>query len=179
MDFLNYNFIKWIVFTVLSLTVPAVLFLVMAVIFMPAVFFAGGIGYVIPKLLIPKSSGESFWFILIMAVHLTVYGAVYYGVSTLAAKAITRLRGWGPRIIALLTLCSALIFSTTFRIYGGGGHGPIRWKSLWDFWAEINNSYGAWTVQTIYVAAILVLTGYLLAKNRRSIHSRAPNSTTP
>ena len=57
-EFMNYRFAKWTIFLVLSLTAPAMLFLVMAVMFMPAIFFVAGIGYVIPKAFVPGYTTE-------------------------------------------------------------------------------------------------------------------------
>lgn len=151
----------------LFVTVPAIFYLVMAIMFLPAVFFVGGIAYVIPKLFIPKSSGESFWFILFMGLHLLVYTGVYYGISVLLAKSITLIKAWQARVCLLAVICSSLFFLTQFRIYGGGGHGPIRWRTLYQLWTELNRSYGAGTVQIIYAMTIILLCGYLWLHNRK------------
>ena len=63
---MNYRSIKWIIFTALSLTAPAMLFLVMAVMFMPAIFFVAGIVYMIPKAFAPGHTGETLSFIIIL-----------------------------------------------------------------------------------------------------------------
>jgi hypothetical protein len=78
---MDYRSIKWIIFTGLSLTAPAMLFFVMAVMFMPAIFFVAGIGYVIPKALSPGHFGESLSFIVILGIHALVYAGLYYVVS--------------------------------------------------------------------------------------------------
>ena len=139
----------------------------MAVMFVPAVFFVGGIGYVIPKLFIPKSNGESFAFILIMGIHLLVYIGIYYGISVLLAKVISPIKGWLGKISIILVLGSSLAFMTQFRIYGGGGHGPIRWRTLFELSTELNRSYGAGTVQIVYGATIIILCGFLWLGNRK------------
>ena len=167
-DFTNYRSIKWILFTTVSLTVPSLFFLVMAVMFFPAVFFVGGIVYAIPKLFNPKSVGETFWFIFFMGVHLLIYAGVYYGISVLLARGIARIRGCVGRGLTMLAVCSSLIALTRFKIYGGGGHGPIRWQTLFELSADLNRSYGEGTVQIIYGATGLLLCGCLWFRNRRS-----------
>lgn len=91
-EFMDYRSIKWIIFTGLSLTAPAMLFLVMAVMFMPAIFFVAGIGYVIPKAFSPGHASESLAFIVILGIHALIYAGLYYGVSVLFAKAITLIK---------------------------------------------------------------------------------------
>ena len=78
---MDYRSVKWTIFFGLSLTAPAMLFLVMAVMFMPAIFFVAGIAYVIPKAFSPGSTGESLTFIVILGVHALVYAGLYYVVS--------------------------------------------------------------------------------------------------
>ena len=70
---MEYRTIKWIIFTVLALTAPAMLFLVMAVMFVPAVFFVAGIFYVIPKAFVSAHTSESLSFIAILGIHTLVY----------------------------------------------------------------------------------------------------------
>jgi hypothetical protein len=66
MEAMTYRPTKWIIFTALFLTIPALLFLGMAVMFMPAVFFVAGIGYVISKLFKTGPANESLVFIAIL-----------------------------------------------------------------------------------------------------------------
>lgn len=168
MEAINYHSIKWIIFTTLSLTIPAMFFLVMAVMFMPAVFFVAGIGYVIPKLFIPGHATESFWFIAILSIHVLVYAGIYYGLSVMVAKVITMIKNRAARLCTLVALSLGLVFMTQFPIYGGGGHGPIKWLSLAEFLLELNKSYGPGTVQIVYGFAIL-LCGILLFRKTRKI----------
>jgi hypothetical protein len=171
MEFMDYRSIKWIIFTALSLTVPAMFFLVMAVMFIPAVFFVAGIGYVIPKAFSPGHGKESLWFIAILGVHVLVYAGVYYGISVLVAKAITMIKGQVARSCTLVILCLGLVSLTQFSIYGSGGHGPMRWHPLSHFLGDLNRSYGTGTVEIVYGTSIFLLCGILLfrkLKNRRS-----------
>ncbi|MFH1076583.1 MAG: hypothetical protein V1753_07055, partial [Pseudomonadota bacterium] len=123
MEAINYRSIKWIIFTTLSLTIPAMFFLFMAVMFMPAVFLVAGIGYVIPKLFISGYATESLWFIAILSTHVLVYALLYYGISVIVANAITMIKNWVARLGTLVALSLGLVFMTQFPIYGGGGHG--------------------------------------------------------
>lgn len=154
---MNYRSIKWIIFTGLSLTAPAMLFMVMAVMFMPAVFIVAGIGYVVPKAFNPGHFSESMSFIVILGIHALVYAALYYGVSVLFAKAATLIKRRLVRNCIVAAFCIVLVVLTQFPIYGGGGHGPIRWHPLPKLLGEFNKSYGAGTVEIVYAAAILLL----------------------
>ena len=116
---MDYRSIKWTIFTVLSLTAPAMLFLVMAVVFIPAIFFVGGIVYVIPKAFIPAHTTESLSFIVIFSIHALVYAGLYYGVSVLLAKVITRIKG---RVVRNCITVAFLLRS--------GACGPV--SSLWQ-----------------------------------------------
>jgi hypothetical protein len=83
------------------------------------------------------------------------------------AKASRRL----VRNCIVAVFCAGLVFMTRFPIYGGGGHGPIRWHPLSKLLGDFNKSYGAGTVEIVYGAAILLLCGTILIrklkKNRR------------
>ena len=52
-------------------------------------------------------------------------------------------------------------------VYGGGGHGPMRWQNLAEFLNELNMLYGAGAIPTVYGVTLLLLGGYLLVKNRK------------
>ena len=159
---MNYRSIKWIIFTVLSLTVPAMLFLVMAIMFMPAIFFAAGIGYVIPKAFMPGQTTESLSFIIILGLHTLVYAGLYYGVSVLIAKAISMIKMRFVRNCILVAFCLGLVVVTQFPVYGGGGHGPVRWQSLPELLGGFNKSYGTGSVEIVYGATILLMCGIIL-----------------
>lgn len=159
---MNYRSIKWIIFTVLSLTVPAMFFLFVAVMFVPAIFFVTGIAYMIPKVFAPGHFRESLGFIVILGVHIMVYFGLYYGVSVIVAKLITLFKGRLVRNCAVATICSGLLFLTQFSIYGGGGHGPMHWYTLAGLFEELNKSYGIGAAQIVYGAVILLFLGILL-----------------
>ena len=173
---MNYQSIKWIIFTALAMTVPAMLFLVMAVMFMPAVFFIAGIGYVIPKLFAAGSIGESLSFIVILGVHALVYTAIYYGISVAVAKLIGLIKSRAARWIAVVAVCLALGAIALFPVYGGGGHGPMYWYTLAGFLADVNRSYGTGSAQMVYGAAVCLLSVCLLRQYRRNHRSRLRGS---
>ena len=161
---MDYRSTKWTIFAVLSLTAPAMLFLVMAIMFMPAVFFVAGIIYVIPKAFIPAHTTESLSFIVILGIHALVYTGLYYGVSVLLAKIITRIRRRFVGNCILAAICLGLLLLTQFPVYGSGGHSPMRWFSLGELFGDINKSYGTGTVQIVYGAAVLLLCGVVLIR---------------
>ena len=163
-EFMDYRSIKWIIFTGLCLAAPAMLFFVMAVMFMPAIFFVAGIGYVIPKAFSPGHTGESLSFIAILSTHALFYAGLYYVVSVLFAKAAMMIKRRFARNCVLAAFCIGLAFMTRFPIYGGGGHGPIRWHPLSELLGEFNKSYGDGTVEIVYGATILLLCGAILIR---------------
>ena len=164
MEAINYRSIKWIIFTTLFLTIPAMFFLGMAVMFMPAVFFVAGIGYVIPKLFKPGQANESLGFIAFSSIHVLVYAGIYYGISVIVAKAVTMIKNRVARLCILVALILSLVFITQFPIYGSGGEGPIKWVSLTEILIDINKSYGTGTVQIVYGTAICLCV-FLLFRN--------------
>ena len=169
--FMNYRTIKWIIFTLLSLTVPALLFLFVVVMLFPAIFFLAGIGYMVPKAFHSGHVGETLNFILIFGIHALVYFGLYYGISVLIAKAITIIKNLWVRNSIVAAICSGLASLTQFPIYGGGGHGPMRLYTLSGLIAETNKTYGAGTFQIVYGATIILLIGILLYPKIRNYSS--------
>lgn len=159
---MNYRTIKWIIFIVLSLTAPALLFLLVVVMLFPAVFFLAGIGYMIPKAFSSGHAGETFSFILIFGIHALIYFGLYYGISVLIAKVIALVKNLWIRNSIVAAAVLGLVSLTQFSIYGGGGHGPIRLYTLNGLIAETNSTYGAGTFQIVYGATIILLIGILL-----------------
>lgn len=169
MEAINYRSIKWFIFTTLFLTIPAMLFLGMAVMFMPAVFFVAGIGYVIPKLFRPGHANESLGFIAFSSIHVLVYAGIYYGISVIVAKAITIIKNRVARLCTLMALILSLVFMTQFQIYGSGGEGPIKWVSLTEILIDMNKSYGAGTVPMVYGTAIFLCVILLFRKPKKNV----------
>ena len=161
---MDYRTIKWIIFTALALTAPAMIFLVMAVMFVPAVFFVAGIFYVIPKAFVSAHTTESLSFIAILGIHTLVYAALYYAVSVLFAKFITMFKGRWKRNCLTAAFCLGLVILTQFPVYGSGGHGPMRWYTLAELIGDFNKSYGAGTVEMVYGVAIFLFCGIVLIR---------------
>ena len=169
MEAITYRTIKWIILTILFLTIPAILFLGMAVMFMPAVFFVVGIGYVISKLFKPGPANESLMFIAILSIHVLVYAGIYYGISVIVAKAITLIKNRVARLSTLVAFCLGLVFMTQFRIYGSGGESSIKWVSLTKILIDINKSYGAGIVPIVYGTAICLCLILLVRKPKKHL----------
>jgi len=160
--------IKWTLFTALMLSVPALLFLVQAFMFLPAIFFAAGVLVVLPKLFVSGHAGESVWFLLFLGVHLLVYGGLYYLISLLLAKAISCIGPPLGRAVAIAALLAGLLVLTFLPVYGGGGHGPMTWGPLSDLFAEIDRDYGDYTTVLVYGGALLAFAAIFLYRRRRA-----------
>lgn len=174
---MDYKTTKWIIFAALFLTVPALFFLVMAVMFVPAVFFIAGIGYVTQKLFIHGNIGESLSFIVLLGVHMLIYAAVYYGISVAIAHLIKLIKNGTLKVFAVAAVCFGLVVVTQFPVYGGGGHGPMRWYTLAELLAEVNTAYGNGTAQIVYGGALVLLTGLLLFQKQRKTRTRQVTAT--
>jgi len=164
----TYPFVKWTLFTLLMLIAPSLLFLVMAFMFVPAIFFAAGIVYMIPKALVPSQTMETLTFIGFFGVHLLVYAGVYYLLSVIGAKLLFLVRNPTTRNTAFAVVCLGVMLMALLPVYGGGGHGPIRWNTLLDVFHELNRDYGPYTVLAVYgsyVVCVAALMGY--RKHRR------------
>jgi hypothetical protein len=157
--------IKWNIFAALFLAAPAVLFLVQVIMFYPAVFFLAGMFYVLPKVVIPASAGESLAFLVFLGVHVLVNAAVFLLISMLAARIIVFLKGAAARGVAVGAVWVAAAVLTQLPVYGGGGHGPMKWVTLTEALAEINRTYGAWTSALVYGAAALLIAGAMLCRH--------------
>ena len=164
----TYPLVKWTLFTLLMLVAPSLLFLVMAIMFVPAIFFAAGIVYMIPKALVPSQTMETLTFIGFFGVHLLVYAGVYYLLSVIGAKLLFLVRNPTTRNTAFAVVCLGVMSMALLPVYGGGGHGPIRWNTLLDVFHELNRDYGPYTVLVVYgsyIVCVAALLGY--RKHRR------------
>jgi hypothetical protein len=160
--------VKWIMFVALSLTVPAMFFLVQVVMFIPAVFLVAGMAVVVPKMFSPGHATESLGFMIFLGAHVLVYAGIYYVVSVLCARAVIRMKGRLGRAVVLGFFFSGLLYLTQQQLYGGGGHGPMRWYTLIGMLAELNKSYGTWTVEIVYGSAIMLLCAIMLLQRFRA-----------
>ena len=149
--------ITWILFTAFVLFPPAVLFLIMLIMFMPAVFFAAGTIYMIPKLFVSGHTAETLSFMLIFSLHALIYSGIYYVVARVLATGIMKLRSNAGKICTVVMLLIGLGSLTFLPIYGGGGHGPIRWRTLMAMLQELSHSYGATALIMVYAVSIILL----------------------
>lgn len=172
---MSYTTIKWTIFVALFLTVPAMLFLVQVVMFMPVIFFAAGIIYMIPKALISLGSHDTLPFILIFGIHLVIYLGIYYLVSVIAAKLISIIQSSDIKKIILGSILAGLIIITQLPVYGGGGHGPMEWVKLSEFLVDLNKSYGKFTVIAVYGCTVLLMISLLFwRRNINILKSKTP-----
>ena len=163
---MSYSTIKWTIFIALLLTVPAMLFLVQAVMFFPAIFFVAGIIFMVPKALIHSKSPETLGFIVIFGIHFLIYFGIYYLVSIIVAKLISIIQSSYVKKIMLATILAALVIITQLPVYGGGGHGPIEWITLTELFTDLNKSYGKGAVITVYGCTVLLIVSYLLLRRK-------------
>jgi len=96
-----------------------------------------------------------------------LYASIYYAIAVLVAEAIVWMKSFVARLSVLSLLCLGLGLLSMLPIYGGGGHGPMRWRTLGEFLKELNTLYGAGAIPMVYGVTFLFLVGYLLVINRK------------
>ena len=172
---MSYSTIKWTIFVALLLTVPAMLFLVQAVMFFPAIFFLAGIVFMIQKALINLGSHDTLTFLVIFVIHILIYFGIYYLVSVIAAKLISIIRSANVKKVIVATILAGLVIVTQLPVYGGGGHSPIKWVTLSEFLADLNKSYGKFTVVGVYGCTALLIASFIFwRRNRNLLKSETP-----
>jgi len=165
---LNASASKWIRFAALLLRLPAMLFLVAAVMFVPAVFFMAGMGYVFLKMLRHGNLGENLGFLAILAVPALVYAGLCYGLAAVAAKLIHLIRRPPVRWAIVAVLCLGLGLLAQVPVYGAGGHGPMHWQRQPALLGEIDRTYSAGSALAVYGATLLWLAGHRQWRRRVS-----------
>lgn len=166
---MSYRTIKWTIFIALFLTVPAMLFLVQAVMFFPAIFFAAGILFLIKKIIITLGSHDTIPFLVIFVIHFLIYFGIYYLISVIAAKLISKIKSASVKKVIVATILIGLVIVTQLSVYGGGGHGPMEWVTLSEFLADLNKSYGKFTVVAVYGCTAVLIGSILVLKRYRKI----------
>ncbi len=166
-SFLSRPAITWILFTALMLFPPSVLFLLVVIMFMPSVFFVAGVIYMIPKLFVSGHTAETLSFMLIFGLHALIYTGIYYVLARLLATGIMKLRSNAGKICAVIMLLIGLGSVTLLPIYGGGGHGPIRWRTLVALLQELSRSYGEISLLMVYAFSIALLGSYLFVMRKK------------
>ena len=163
---MDYTSIKWILFVALLLTVPAVLFMIQVVFFIPAAFFLAGMIAGMTKLW-SGSVGETAIFIAFFGVHLLVFGSLYYGIAVLLAKGVSAMSSPAVRAAIVVTLVLGLGTLTQLPIYGGGGHQPVKWGPLS---AVIQPEYGPAAIPLVYIP-IIAVSAVLLTRRHRHMRN--------
>lgn len=135
--------------------------------FMPSVFFVAGVIYMIPKLFVSGHTAETLSFMLIFGLHALVYTGIYYVAARLLAAIIVKLRSNVGKLCALVLLLIGLGSATFMPIYGGGGHGPIRWRTLTALFQEYSRSYGEISLLIVYAFSIALSGGYLFVMRKK------------
>jgi hypothetical protein len=91
-----------------------------------------------------------------------VFGAVYYGVSVLVAKAIAAIPSPSARLGVVIALVLALGALTQLPIYGAGGHQPMKWVSLS---ALVEPEYGPAAIPVVYVPSMAIVAALLVRRH--------------
>ena len=155
---MTYRRIKWVIFITLFLIAPAILFLIQAVLLMPAVFIIAGILFIIFKTISNLDHiGENLSFITILGIHLLFYSGIYYLISYILAKFISLINSDNARKVFVLVLCLSVSGMSLLPLYGGGGHGPVELVNLPEYLKDINRSYGSATSALVYGIVLLFL----------------------
>ncbi len=143
--------------------------MVQAVIFLPAIFFVGGLFVSLSK--IPQQGiSEPLIFVVFLGAHLLVYFAVYYVISLLTAKVVIRIRSINIRHITVFLMLICLGILTLLPVYGGGGHGPIRWGSLLS---AVGKDYGIKALIIIYLPALILPVMVIIFQRRKRLKKGA------
>ena len=170
---LNYALIKWTLFMLLLLISPALLFLVQAFMFIPAIFFGAGILYMVPKAFVPSHTLETLTFVAFFGAHVVTFVGLYFFLSVVLSKLLCLIRSYTIRGTLFARLCLSILSLSLFPIYGGGGHGPARWGTLFDLFQEVNRDYGQHTVIFVYGVSVLCFVALVLHKTRRRGRERS------
>src|SRR4051812_48616250 len=102
--------ITWLLFAVMSVTVPSLFFLIQAVAF-------------IPLIAIGLSVFQEPGFAILAGIHIVIIGGIYFGISYLAAQMISAIPSEFVRKGVLLSIITLLMALTFLPIYITGGHG--------------------------------------------------------
>lgn len=154
---MSYRTIKWTIFVALSLTVPAMLFLVQAVMFFPAIFFAAGILFLIKKIIITLGSHDTIPFLIIFIIHFLIYFGIYYLISVIIAKLISKIQSGNVKKIVVAIILIGLVIITQLPLYGAGGHSPMQWVTLSGFLTDLNNTYGRFASLAVYGSTAIIV----------------------
>lgn len=155
---------KWTLFAALFLTVPALLFLVQVVMFLPAVFYLAGMLLTLGLAVVSGSVMQSLVIFTFLGIHVAVQAGIYYLVAALAAKAIARIPWSAARNAAVAVICAGLAGLALLPVYGSGGHGPMRWMTLAAVLADLAKPRWAWVGMLVYGVAALAIAAALFRR---------------
>lgn len=106
--------IKWLLFLVMSLTLPSLYFVVVAIAF-------------VPLIVIVRSIFSELW--LFGGIHSIIIGSIYFLIARLASNMIHYVQSERIRAGLLICIIAVLIVPAFFPIYVSGGHGSAKWYS--------------------------------------------------
>jgi hypothetical protein len=165
---LDYRTMKWALFLLLLFFAPALLFMIQVFMIVPAIFFLAGIFFVMTKFINPASFFENLAFIAFLAIHLLIFGGLYYLIAMLLAKLTSLIKPLGARTLVFFGLCCAAIAPAFFPLYGSGGHGPAKMGNLLYALEEVDRSYGPMTSLMVYGGALLAIAAITFWRRRKS-----------
>jgi hypothetical protein len=158
---------KWVFFLLLLFFAPALLFMVQVFMVIPPIFFAAGLLFLFTKMIYPAHLLENLAFMGFFAVHLLIFGGLYYVIAMLLAKLTSLIKPLGTRTLVFLALCCAAIAPAFFPLYGGGGHGPAKMGNLLYALEEVDRSYGPMTSLMVYGGALLAIAAITFWRRRK------------
>jgi len=145
---------RTILFVALLLVAPTLIFLVQVVFIVPPVLLLAGLVFLVKKIATSGFGNDNLVFFAFLAIHLVIYGGLYWLISWLVGKLASLFPKGLPRTILLLVLLAGLAAVTQVPIYGGAGHGPADMGPLQHLLARLEKSYGAGSVLTVYLTSI-------------------------
>jgi hypothetical protein len=158
---------KWTLFAALFLTVPALLFLVQVVMFLPAVFYLAGMLLSLGLAVVSGSVMQSLVIFTFLGIHVALQAGIYYLVAALAAKAIALIPWSAARNAAVAVICAGLAGLTLLPVYGSGGHGTMRWMTLQEALADLGKRRWAWVGMVVYGVVVLAVAAALFLRWRK------------
>jgi hypothetical protein len=147
--------------------VPALLFLVQVVMFLPAVFYLAGMLLFVGLGAVSGSPMQSLVIFTFLGIHVAVQAGIYYLVAALAAKAIARIPWPAARNATVAVICAGLAGLTLAPVYGSGGHGPMRWMTLPAALADFGKGRWTWVGGAVYGVVVLAIAAALILRWRK------------
>lgn len=163
----DYRTMKWALFLLLLFFAPALLFMIQVFMIVPTIFFAAALLFLLTKSIYPAHLMENLTFMGFVAVHLLIFGGLYYLIAMLLAKLTSVIKEPSARLLVFLGLCCAILAMAFLPLYGSGGHGPAKMGNLLFAFEEIDRSYGPMTSLLVYGGALLAIAAITFWRRRR------------